>query len=246
MTESDQPGQGGRSRRGAGRPAATKTPERPDGAKESATGTSTSDSSTGADSGSGKGSGNNTGASAKSSTPQADTTQDPARTATRSSSATSLAKAAGKSDATATGTSITSPRAGTTGARPAGRGQSAARKPRRARLRLTQVDAWTVMKTSFLLSIALGIVSVVAVAIIWLVLGAAGVFDSMNDTVQTLLGNDFRVQDYIGTGRILGFTMILAVVDVVLLTAIATLAAFLYNLAATLLGGIEVTLTEDS
>ena len=34
-------------------------------------------------------------------------------------------------------------------------------------------------------------------------------------------------------------------VDVVLLTAIATLSAFLYNMSASLLGGIEVTLAED-
>ncbi len=119
------------------------------------------------------------------------------------------------------------------------------RKPRRAQLRLSQVDAWSVMKTAFLLSIALGIVTVVAVGIVWSVLGAAGVFDSLNSTVQTVMGNSFQVQDYIGTGRVLGFTMLVAVVDVVLLTAIATLTAFLYNLAATLLGGVELTLTED-
>jgi hypothetical protein len=53
------------------------------------------------------------------------------------------------------------------------------------------------------------------------------------------------VENYVGTSRVMGFTMIVAVVDVVLITAIATLAAFLYNLAATLLGGIEVTLAED-
>jgi hypothetical protein len=120
------------------------------------------------------------------------------------------------------------------------------RRPRKAQLRLVQVDAWSVMKTAFLLSIAFGIVTIVAVAIVWSVLGAAGVWDSLNTTVQTVMGNDFRVQDYIGTGRVLGFTMLVSAVDVVLLTAIATLGAFLYNLAATLLGGIEVTLAEDS
>ena len=52
-------------------------------------------------------------------------------------------------------------------------------------------------------------------------------------------------QNYLGTVRVLGFTMIVAVVDVILLTAIATLGAFLYNMAAALLGGIEVTLAED-
>jgi hypothetical protein len=133
---------------------------------------------------------------------------------------------------------------------PAASGRPAARRTRRAQLRLVQVDAWSVMKTAFLLSIALGIVLVVAVAIIWGVLGAAGVWDSINSIVQQAVGSDtgkqFDIQEYVGTSRILGFTMIVAVIDVILITAIATLGAFLYNLSAALLGGIEVTLAEDS
>ena len=128
--------------------------------------------------------------------------------------------------------------------------RSAPRRSRRAQLRLVQVDAWSVMKTAFLLSIALGIVLVVAVAIIWGVLGAAGVWDSINSIVQQAVGNDsgtpFDIQEYAGTSRVLGFTMIVAVIDVILITAISTLGAFLYNLAAALLGGIEVTLAEDN
>ena len=122
--------------------------------------------------------------------------------------------------------------------------------PRRARLRLTRIDPWSVMKTSFLLSIALGVVLVVSVFMVMTVLGAAGVWDSINTTVQNILGGDsagdFDVTNYIGTSRVLGFTMLVAVIDVVLLTAIATLGAFLYNMAAALLGGIEVTLAEDN
>lgn len=128
--------------------------------------------------------------------------------------------------------------------------QGAPRRTRRAQLRLVQVDAWSVMKTSFLLSIALGIVLVVAVAIIWSVLGAAGVWDSINSIVQQAVGDDngepFDIQAYAGTSRVLGFAMIVAVLDVILITAIATLGAFLYNLSAALLGGIEVTLAEDN
>ena len=105
------------------------------------------------------------------------------------------------------------------------------------------------MKTAFLLSIAVGIVLVVAVGVVWSVLGAAGVWDSINKTVSDLVGGDsassFDVQNYVGTSRALGFAMIVAVVDVVLITAISTLGAFLYNLAAALLGGVEVTLAED-
>jgi Transmembrane domain of unknown function (DUF3566) len=128
--------------------------------------------------------------------------------------------------------------------RPAGR-----RPPRRARLRLTRIDPWSVMKTAFLLSVALGIVTVVAVMMVWSVLGAAGVWESINATVQNVLGGSdgqaFNIEDYVGLSRVLGFTALVAAVDIVLLTALATLAAFLYNLAAALLGGIELTLAED-
>jgi hypothetical protein len=123
------------------------------------------------------------------------------------------------------------------------------RPPRRARLRLTRVDPWSVMKTAFLLSIALGVVTIVSVLMVWSVLGAAGVWDSINTTVRDIVGDQadtpFTIQDYLGTDRVIGFTMLVAVIDVVLLTAIATLAAFLYNMSAALLGGIDITLVED-
>lgn len=121
---------------------------------------------------------------------------------------------------------------------------------RKARLRLVQVEPWSVMKTAFMLSIAIGIVTVVAVGIVWGVLGAAGLWDSVNSIVQDSIGDSsgtpFEIQKYLGTSRVLGFTMIVAVADVILITAIATLGAFLYNLAAGLLGGIEVIFAEDN
>ncbi|MFC7501456.1 DUF3566 domain-containing protein [Nocardioides sp. CPCC 206347] len=123
------------------------------------------------------------------------------------------------------------------------------RAPRRARLRLTRIDPWSVMKTAFLLSIAFAVVTVVSVAMVWQVLGAAGVWDSINSTIQESIGGEdvagFRIEDYVGTSRVLGFTMLVAAIDVVLITATATLTAFLYNMAAALLGGIEITLAED-
>lgn len=126
----------------------------------------------------------------------------------------------------------------------------AKRPVRRARLRLTRVDPWSVMKTAFLLSIAFAVVTVVAVAMVWQVLGAAGVWDSINSTIQESIGGEdvqnFQIEDYVGTSRVLGFTMLVAAIDVVLLTAAATLTAFLYNMSAALLGGVEVTLAEDN
>jgi hypothetical protein len=125
-----------------------------------------------------------------------------------------------------------------------------AKSPRRARLRLTRIDPWSVMKTAFLLSVAFGVVTFVAVFMVWSVLVAAGVWDSINSTVASVVEgdtntSDFDVTNYVGMGRVLGFTLLVSIIDVILLTAIATLAAFLYNMAAALLGGIEVTLAED-
>jgi hypothetical protein len=125
-----------------------------------------------------------------------------------------------------------------------------ARGPRRARLRLTRIDPWSVMKTAFLLSVAFGVVTFVAVFMVWSVLGAAGVWDSINATVASVVEGEnnastFDVTDYVGMSRVLGFTLLVSVIDVILLTAIATLGAFLYNMAAALLGGIELTLAED-
>jgi hypothetical protein len=120
---------------------------------------------------------------------------------------------------------------------------------RKARLRLSRVDPWSVMKTAFLLSIAFGIVTWVAVFIVWSAIGAAGVFDNINNTVSEVLGTPsaepFRIENYINTGKVMGFTTLLACADVLIITALATLGSFLYNIAATLLGGLEVTLASE-
>jgi hypothetical protein len=120
---------------------------------------------------------------------------------------------------------------------------------RKARLRLSRLDPWSVMKTAFLLSIAFGIVTWVAVFIVWSAIGAAGVFDNINNTVSEVLGTPsaepFRIEDYVNTGKVMGFTTLLACADVLIITALATLGSFLYNIAATLLGGLEVTLASE-
>jgi hypothetical protein len=124
------------------------------------------------------------------------------------------------------------------------------RRTRKARLRLSRLDPWSVMKTSFLFSIAAGIMLVVAVYAVWAVLSTSGLFTSINDIVASVVSTPgdttpFRVEDYLNTQRIMGVTALIACVDVVIFTALATLGSFLYNLAATMLGGLEITLAED-
>ena len=123
-------------------------------------------------------------------------------------------------------------------------------RARKARLVLARVDPWSVMKLSFLLSVALAIVASVAVFVLWSVLDSMGVFDSVGRSVESVTRSSDNAQgvdilDYVGLGRVLSLTVVLAGVNVVLMTALSTLGAFLYNMAAGLVGGLHVTFTED-
>nr|WP_279671518.1 DUF3566 domain-containing protein [Flexivirga meconopsidis] len=119
--------------------------------------------------------------------------------------------------------------------------------PRRVRLTLSRVDPWSVMKIAFLLSVALGIAMVVMVAVLWTVLQGMGVWGNLNDVLRTLdkNGSTFDIMDYIGFGRVVSLSVVFAVIDVVLMTALATLVAFLYNICASLVGGVQMTLSDE-
>ncbi|MFD6934976.1 DUF3566 domain-containing protein [Streptomyces goshikiensis] len=122
-------------------------------------------------------------------------------------------------------------------------------RTRKARLRVAKADPWSVMKVSFLLSIALGVCTIVASAVLWMVMDAMGVFSTVGGTISEATGsnegNGFDLQSFLSLPRVLIFTSVIAVIDVVLATALATLGAFIYNLSAGFVGGVELTLAED-
>ncbi|WP_458780336.1 DUF3566 domain-containing protein [Arthrobacter sp. D3-16] len=121
-------------------------------------------------------------------------------------------------------------------------------KVRRARLLISKVDPWSVLKMAFLLSVALGIVTVVAAIVLWTVLDLTGIFDQVDSLLGTLAGSEgggFELKKVASLGQVASFATIIAVVNVVLLTALSMLSAVLYNIAGTLVGGVGVTLTDD-
>ncbi|HKU30917.1 MAG TPA: DUF3566 domain-containing protein [Arthrobacter sp.] len=121
-------------------------------------------------------------------------------------------------------------------------------KVRRARLLVSKVDPWSVLKMAFLLSVALGIVTVIAAIVLWTVLDLTGIFNQVDSLLGTLAGSEsggFELKKVASLGQVASFATIIAVVNVVLLTALSMLSAVLYNISATLVGGIGVTLTDD-
>ena len=119
---------------------------------------------------------------------------------------------------------------------------------RRVRLTVSRVDPWSAMKMSFLLSVALGIAGVVMVSVLWTILAGMGVFDQVNDLVGQIIQDGdqtFDIMDFLGFGRVVSLAIVVGVIDVILMTALATLAAFLYNVSSSLVGGLQLTLTDD-
>lgn len=119
---------------------------------------------------------------------------------------------------------------------------------RHAHLYLTRLDPWSVMKNAFMLSIAIAIVMIVATLVLWLMLTASGTLSSLTNTVNDIAGSGASSVDLAGLlsfSRVLGITTMIALMEVVLVSALATLFAYLYNLAVGLTGGLQVTLTED-
>jgi hypothetical protein len=119
---------------------------------------------------------------------------------------------------------------------------------RRAQLVLSRIEPWSVMKFSFMISLVGWVVLFVAVAGIYFVLSKIGVFTSIESTIGQVTFSKghpgSNAASWFAASRVLGYTMLAGAINVVLITALATVGAVVYNLVTHLAGGIEVTLKE--
>jgi hypothetical protein len=131
---------------------------------------------------------------------------------------------------------------GTTG-RPA---KVSGRGPRRARLQLRHIDTWSALKISLVLSIALFFIWMVAVGVLYGVLSALGVFDTLNELFGQLgsASGSEVAGDVVTPGVVFGGAAVIGAINIVLLTALCTVGTFIYNLCSDLVGGLELTLSE--
>jgi hypothetical protein len=145
----------------------------------------------------------------------------------------------------------TAPERGEPPPRPAtpGRVQVAGRThtgPVRASMQIRRIDPWSALKVSLVLSVALFFVWMIAVAFLYLVLGGMGVWSKLNSNVGDLLtsASGQAGGELVSSGTIFGGAALIGLVNIVLLTAMATVGVFIYNLTTDLVGGIEVTLAD--
>jgi hypothetical protein len=143
------------------------------------------------------------------------------------------------------------PQQGLSGAqRPAPAGFPAQGGPasRKAQLAIARIEPWSVMKFSFMISLVGWVILFVAVALMYFVLQKIGVFTSIEHTVGLVTASKNRAgtdaASWFSASRVLGYTMLIGAINVILITALATIGSVLYNLVTMLAGGIEVTLKE--
>ncbi|MFC9971934.1 DUF3566 domain-containing protein [Spirillospora sp. NPDC127200] len=141
------------------------------------------------------------------------------------------------------------PAANTT--KPGAKTPAAGGKPaRKAQLQLARLEPWSVMKFSFVMSLVCFVVLLVAVIVLWSILSGLGVFSAISDTVNELTKQQGQTEGGLDAGswfsftRVLGYTVLVGALNVLLVTALSTVGSVIYNLAADLVGGVEVTLKE--
>lgn len=117
-----------------------------------------------------------------------------------------------------------------------------------ASLQLKRLDPWTVLKIGLIVSIVMFFVWMIAIGILYVTLGAMGVWGRINETFSTLTSSPDSASagqiSLITAGRVFGVAAILGAINIVLFTAIATVASCVYNAAAAMSGGVELTLGE--
>ncbi|MCW2943365.1 MAG: hypothetical protein JWR24_82 [Actinoallomurus sp.] len=122
--------------------------------------------------------------------------------------------------------------------------------PRKAHLQVARLEPWSVMKFSFVMSLVCFLVLFVAVVVLYVILSGLGVFDALSNTIRDLTSNDqgksggINPASWFSAARILSYTALIGVLNVLLITALATVWSVIYNMAADLVGGVEVTLKE--
>ena len=114
---------------------------------------------------------------------------------------------------------------------------------RKTRVMVKRVGPWSVFKFSLLFFFCVMIIVLVALTILYNILSAIGVIDSIAKSVDDLL------YEQRGVFHVNGFWLFsrafaVGLVMVVFWSLVKLLVTFMYNLISDLVGGLEITLTE--
>ncbi|MCU1636878.1 MAG: hypothetical protein JWQ68_2117 [Cryobacterium sp.] len=116
---------------------------------------------------------------------------------------------------------------------------------KQVRLKLVYVDFWSSVKLSFLVAICLAIVTIVATFLIFTVLNQTGLFEQADSLYADIAGDSSDLTSFLSIGNVMGFAVVVAVLNTVVITALGAIFALLYNLSVKMTGGLLVGFTNN-
>ena len=117
---------------------------------------------------------------------------------------------------------------------------------KQVRLKLVYVDFWSAVKLSFLISVSLGIVLIVASLLIWIVLDSTGVFASVSKLLADIhTDKTYSITQNFSLVQVGLFAVIVAILNTVVGTALGAIMAMLYNFSVRITGGLLVGFTNN-
>ena len=126
--------------------------------------------------------------------------------------------------------------------------RKSSRRPaaKQVRLRLVYIDFWSAVKLSFLIGLCFAIIAIVGSFLIWMVLNQTGIFDNLNSLFKDISGTSGSdLKSILSLGTVMGYSIVVAILDLVVTTALGAVCSLLYNLSVKITGGLLVGFTNN-
>ena len=116
---------------------------------------------------------------------------------------------------------------------------------KQVRLKLVYIDFWSAVKFSFLVSLCLAIVGVVATILVYTVLVSTGVLAQLDSLFMDIVGDQNSLMAFFGFAQVFGFAIVVGILNVIVGTALGAVGSVIYNLLVRVMGGFQLGFTSN-
>jgi hypothetical protein len=121
---------------------------------------------------------------------------------------------------------------------------------KQVKLKLVHIDFWSAVKAGFLVTLAMGIATVVGLFVVWLAISSTGVFDSVSQLINGVVGTDsgsgaVDVSQQLSLPKVMTFAFTIALFNIVIGTILTGVSALIFNVIGRITGGISVGFTNN-
>ena len=125
-------------------------------------------------------------------------------------------------------------------------GSKPATPQKQVQLKLVKIEVWSAIKAGFFVTLAAGIATVVGFFALWYLVGQIGLFASLNSLLSGIFGDGgVDIEQELSLPRVMSFASTLAIINIILGTALAGLYAMIFNVIGKITGGIAVSFTNN-